>query len=171
MLKKSQKESIVSVYSEALNASPSFILINYSGSKVSEFEKLRKAFRELDTKISVVKNSLLQKATINTDFEEYFSELRGETAIALLNDNYVEAAKSFMDIKKETPVFEIKFGYIDGNVITVNQLEAISKLPSREILISQFLSVINQPAVKFLYAAKSIPSSLVNVLNNLKDKK
>jgi large subunit ribosomal protein L10 len=56
-------------------------------------------------------------------------------------------------------------------VITVNQLEAISKLPSREILISQFLSVINQPAVKFLYAAKSIPSSLVNVLNNLKDKK
>ena len=99
MLKKSQKESIVSVYSEALNASPSFILINYSGSKVSEFEKLRKAFRELDTKISVVKNSLLQKATINTDFEEYFSELRGETAIALLNDNYVEAAKSFMDIK------------------------------------------------------------------------
>ena len=55
MLKKSQKESIVSVYSEALNASPSFILINYSGSKVSEFEKLRKAFRELDTKISVVK--------------------------------------------------------------------------------------------------------------------
>ena len=89
MLKKSQKESIVSVYSEALNASPSFILINYSGSKVSEFEKLRKAFRELDTKISVVKNSLLQKATLNTDFEEYFSELRGETAIALLNDNYV----------------------------------------------------------------------------------
>ncbi|NSW73909.1 50S ribosomal protein L10 [bacterium] len=171
MLKKSQKESIVSVYSEAINSSPSFILINFSGSKVLEFEKLRKAFRKLDTKVSVVKNSLLKKATLDTDFEKYFSELRGETAIALLNDNYVEAAKSFMDIKKESPAFEIKFGYIDGNVITLNQLEAISKLPSREILISQFLSVINQPAVKFLYVAKSIPSSLINVLNNLKDKK
>ena len=146
-------------------------MINFAGTKVSEFEKLRNAFRNLDTKISVVKNTLLQKATVNTDFEQYFNELKGETAIALLNENYVEAAKSFMDIKKESPAFEIKFGYIDGNVITVNQLEAISKLPSREVLISQFLSVINQPAVKFLYAANSIPSSLVNVLNNLKDKK
>ena len=144
---------------------------SFSSSKLDQIKVQFCKSNELDTKISVVKNSLLQKATINTDFEEYFSELRGETAIALLNDNYVEAAKSFMDIKKETPVFEIKFGYIDGNVITVNQLEAISKLPSREVLISQFLSVINQPAVKFLYAAKSIPSSLVNVLNNLKDKK
>ena len=171
MLKKNQKQSIVSLYSESLNSSPSFILINFAGTKVSEFEKLRNAFRNLDTKISVVKNTLLQKATLNTDFEQYFNELKGETAIALLNENYVEAAKSFMDIKKESPAFEIKFGYIDGNVITVNQLEAISKLPSREILISQFLSVINQPAVKFLYAVKSIPSSLVNVLNNLKDKK
>ncbi len=117
MLKKNQKQSIVSLYSESLNSSPSFILINFAGTKVSEFEKLRNAFRNLDTKISVVKNTLLQKATLNTDFEQYFNELKGETAIA------------------------------------------------------QFLSVINQPAVKFLYAAKSIPSSLVNVLNNLKDKK
>ena len=146
-------------------------MINYSGAKVSEFESLRKAFNKLDTKISVVKNSLLQKATKDTDFEEHFAQLKGETAVALLNDNYVEAAKSFMDIKKESPVFDIKFGYIDGNIITIQQLESISKLPSREVLIGQFLSVLNQPIVKFLYAAKSIPSSLVNVLNNLKDKK
>ena len=100
MLKKNQKQSIVSLYSESLNSSPSFILINFAGTKVSEFEKLRNAFRNLDTKISVVKNTLLQKATLNTDFEQYFNELKGETAIALLNENYVEAAKSFMDIKK-----------------------------------------------------------------------
>ena len=139
--------------------------------KFQSLKSLRKAFNKLDTKISVVKNTLLQKATKDTDFEQYFNELKGETAVALLNDNYVEAAKSFMDIKKESPVFDIKFGYIDGNIITIQQLESISKLPSREVLIGQFLSVLNQPIVKFLYAAKSIPSSLVNVLNNLKDKK
>ena len=171
MLRKEQKEVIVQNYSGAFTSAPSFLLINYSGAKVSEFESLRKAFNKLDTKISVVKNSLLQKATKDTDFEEHFAQLKGETAVALLNDNYVEAAKSFMDIKKESPVFDIKFGYIDGNIITIQQLETISKLPSREVLIGQFLSVLNQPIVKFLYAAKSIPSSLVNVLNNLKDKK
>tara|TARA_B100000085_G_C18521297_1_gene503797 strand:+ start:380 stop:895 length:516 start_codon:yes stop_codon:yes gene_type:complete len=171
MLRKEQKEVIVQNYSSAFTSTPSFLLINYSGAKVSEFESLRKAFNKLDTKISVVKNSLLQKATKDTDFEEHFAQLKGETAVALLNDNYVEAAKSFMDIKKESPVFDIKFGYIDGNIITIQQLESISKLPSREVLIGQFLSVLNQPIIKFLYAAKSIPSSLVNVLNNLKDKK
>ena len=171
MLRKEQKEVIVQNYSGAFTSTPSFLLINYSGAKVSEFESLRKAFNKLDTRISVVKNSLLQKATKDTDFEEHFAQLKGETAVALLNDNYVEAAKSFMDIKKESPVFDIKFGYIDGNIITIQQLESISKLPSREVLIGQFLSVLNQPIIKFLYAAKSIPSSLVNVLNNLKDKK
>ena len=171
MLSKENKKDIVLNYSKELSESPSFLLINYAGSKVKELESLRKAFNKINTKISVVKNTLLQKATENTDFKEYFSSLKGETAIALLNENYVEAAKSFMDIKKESPVFEIKFGYIDGNVITVSELEKISKLPSKEVLISQFLSVLNQPIAKFAYAAKSIPSSLINVLNNLKDKK
>ena len=97
--------------------------------------------------------------------------MSGETAIALLDDNYVDIAKSFMKVKKDIPLFEIKFGYIDGNVVTIEELDSISKLPSREGLIGQFVSVLNQPLVKFLYAAKAVPSSLINVINNLKDQK
>ena len=170
-MNKEEKVKVVEDLKGQLSDYKSIYLTDIAGLDALQTSKLRRECFNSDIKLSVVKNTLLQKATLNTDFEQYFNELKGETAIALLNENYVEAAKSFMDIKKESPAFEIKFGYIDGNVITVNQLEAISKLPSREILISQFLSVINQPAVKFLYAAKSIPSSLVNVLNNLKDKK
>ena len=76
-----------------------------------------------------------------------------------------ESERELQQLVDALPQYENQIRYWES------QLEAISKLPSREILISQFLSVINQPAVKFLYAAKSIPSSLVNVLNNLKDKK
>lgn len=171
MLKKVEKEAIVNNFSSAFNDTPSFLLINYAGSKVVEFELLRKEFSKFNTKISVVKNTLLQKATKNTDFEEHFSKLSGETAIALLDDNYVDIAKSFMKVKKDIPLFEIKFGYIDGNVVTIEELDSISKLPSREGLIGQFVSVLNQPLVKFLYAAKAVPSSLINVINNLKDQK
>ena len=53
----------------------------------------------------------------------------------------------------------------------MEELDSISKLPSREGLIGQFVSVLNQPLVKFLYAAKAVPSSLINVINNLKDQK
>jgi large subunit ribosomal protein L10 len=51
------------------------------------------------------------------------------------------------------------------------ELEKISKLPSREVLISQMISMLNQPIVKFINVSKAIPRNLVNVLNNLKDKK
>ena len=52
-----------------------------------------------------------------------------------------------------------------------SELEKISKLPSREILIGQLISMLNQPLIKFINVSQAIPRSLVNVLNNLKDKK
>ena len=57
MLNKSQKEEIVSIYRDSFSDTPSFLLINFKGAKVSEFEELRNKLRVNDTKLSVVKNN------------------------------------------------------------------------------------------------------------------
>ena len=55
MLNKIQKEEIVSNYKDSFSTTPSFLLINFKGARVSEFEKLRNKLRDNDTKLSVVK--------------------------------------------------------------------------------------------------------------------
>ena len=76
-----------------------------------------------------------------------------------------------IDIRKDFPNLEIRVGFIEGKSVDKTELEKISKLPSREVLISQMISMLNQPIVKFMNVSKAIPRNLVNVLNNLKDKK
>ena len=171
MLNKLQKEEIVNNYRKSFSQTPSFLLINFKGAKVLELQQLRTKLRNSNTKLSVVKNNLLKKASKDTDLEMLFSDTRGETAIAFLGENYIEATKTFVEIEKGYPSLAIKLGFIEGKHLNKNELEVISKLPAREVLIAQLLSVLNQSLIDFLNISKAIPRQLVNLLNNLKDKK
>jgi len=171
MLGKQQKEQIVNNFKSSFSDTPSFLLVNFRGAKVSEFELLRKKLRDNNAVLTVVKNNLLKKASENTDFESIFADSVGETAITFLEENYVEVTKTFVEIEKDFPNLEIRVGFIEGKSVDKTELEKISKLPSREVLISQMISMLNQPIVKFINVSKAIPRNLVNVLNNLKDKK
>ena len=171
MLNRLQKEEIINTYRKSFSQTPSFLLINFKGAKVSEFEKLRIKLRNNNTKLSVVKNNLLKKASQDTDLEILFNDTKGETAIAFLDENYVEATKTFVEIQKEYPSLVIKLGFIEGKHLNEIELEAISKLPAREILIWQLLSVLNRPLINFLNISQAISRKLINLLNNLKDKK
>ena len=171
MLGKQQKEQIVNNFKSSFSDTPSFLLVNFRGAKVSEFELLRKKLRDNNAVLTVVKNNLLKKASENTDFESIFTDSVGETAITFLEGNYVEVTKTFVEIEKDFPNLEIRVGFIEGKSVDKTELEKISKLPSREVLISQMISMLNQPIVKFINVSKAIPRNLVNVLNNLKDKK
>ena len=108
MLNKVQKEEIINAYKSSFASTPSFLLINFKGAKVSEFEKLRTKLRNHDTKLSVVKNNLLKQASKNTNLEPLFSDTQGETAIAFLGENYVEATKTFIEIQQDHPSLEEK---------------------------------------------------------------
>ena len=171
MLGKQQKEQIVNNFKSSFSDTPSFLLVNFRGAKVSEFELLRKKLRDNNAVLTVVKNNLLKKASENSDFESIFTDSVGETAITFLEENYVEVTKTFVEIEKDFPNLEIRVGFIEGKSVDKTELEKISKLPSREVLISQMISMLTQPIVKFINVSKAIPRNLVNVLNNLKDKK
>ena len=171
MLAKAEKQQIINSYKSSFSDEASFLLINFKGAKVSEFELLRKKLRSNNTKLSVVKNNLLKKASQDTNIADLFTDTRGETAIAFLNDNYVEVTKAFVEVQEEHPNLAISLGFIEGKAVYEDELKQISKLPSREALIGQFLSVINQPLVKFINVSQAIPRKLINALNNLKDKK
>ena len=118
-------------------------LIDYKGISVAEDTQLRRDFRAAGVEYTVVKNTMLRFATKETGLEGLDSVLEGTTALAISKDDAVAPAKvaaKYADKIKDG--FNIKAGFMDGEVMDAEKVIAVGKLPSKDQLIGQLLSVL-----------------------------
>ena len=151
-----QKKAYVAELSERLKGSIAGVLVNYSGITVSDDTKLRKELREAGVKYSVVKNTLLSRAAKDAGIEGLEPVLENTTAIATSDSDYVAAARILCKYAKDSKTFKVKSGFIDGEIISIEKIESLSKLPSREILLANVLGAFNAPIASFARAVQAI---------------
>lgn len=151
-----KKQQAVETLTEQLKNSVAGVLVDYKGINVENDTKLRKELREAGIEYTVVKNSLLTRACDIAGFEGLKSCLTGTTALALSKEDPVVAAKILAKYtgKESSDPFQLKAGFVDGDVLDAAGVLALSKLPSKEELIAKMLGSMNAPI-----------SGLVNVLN------
>ena len=123
--KKAQVAQVV----EAINNAATGVLVDYRGLTVEEDTKLRNDLRAAGVKYFVVKNTLLRLAAKETGLDELDSILHGPTALAISEDA-VAPAKVIADFAKENEKFEIKSGFMDGKVLSVDEISKLAKTPS-----------------------------------------
>jgi large subunit ribosomal protein L10 len=168
-----RKELLVSDLREILSTSKGAILTDYRGLTVAEVSKLRRKLREDNAEYHIVKNTLLKIAMggkINPDLDNL---LKGPTAIVFAKGDVVAPAKSVIDFVTTTrnrPDVKVKGGYIDGKVYDIAQVTALSKLPSREVIIAQFVGTLNGPAANFVGTLNSIISEFVGTIDAIAEK-
>lgn len=151
-LKKQLVEDIKSSLSEA----KSIIFVDYRGITVSEDTALRKEFRENGVTYRVLKNRLLTRALNEMGITDYDAKMfEGTTAVAYSTDE-VAPAKVFCKHSKDLNKMAVKFGIIDGQIKTKEQVEELSKLPSKDILIAMLLGTLNAPISAMARALKAI---------------
>jgi large subunit ribosomal protein L10 len=75
------------------------------------------------------------------------------------------------DFAKDSQFFELKSGALDGKLLSVEEIEALSKLPSREVLLGKMLGSINAPVSNFVGVLAAVPRSLVQVLGAIQEQK
>lgn len=150
------KKQIVQEISEKLKNSVSTIVVDYRGLNVSEVTELRKQLREAGIDFKVYKNTMLRRATEENNLTGLNEFLVGPTAIAFSNEDVVAPAKVLHNFAKEHDALEIKTGVIEGEVATVDQINALATLPSREGLLSMLLSVLQAPMRNFALATKAV---------------
>lgn len=138
--KKAQVAEIV----EALNAAATGVLMDYRGLTVEEDTKLRNDLRAAGVKYFVVKNTLLRLAANQVGLEELDSLLHGPTALALSEDP-VAPAKILFNFAKDNEKVEIKSGFMDGKVLSMDELTRLAKTPSKETLIAKIMGSLNAP--------------------------
>ena len=151
-----QKKQIVADLSEKLAKSCAGVVVDYKGISVTDDTKLRKELREAGVDYFVVKNTLLSRAIAGTDLEEMNGVLEGTTAIAISENDYVASARILKKYADEHENFTIKAGFLDGKCIGLEKIEALAKLPSREVLLATVLGAFNAPIAAFARAVQAI---------------
>ena len=170
-MKKTDKEQLVADLSAQLKDADAVFLTNYKGLTFPQITAVRSAVKSQGSDFKVVKNTLLKIALNNNGIDSMDSYLVEPTSCAIVSGDVAAVAKEIKKYAKEFDKFEIKAGYLDGNVLTANDVNVLADLPSRDELLAQLLRTMNGPATNFATLLSNIPKGLVNVLSALKDKK
>ncbi len=166
-----EKQKITEDLHERFSKSAVVVVTDYKGLDVSSMNELRRKLREADIEFQVAKNTLLVRAAKDTDvalIQDYF---KGPSAVALSYSDPVAPAKVLMQFAKDNQKLEIKGGLLKNKVLDPDAIKALALLPSREVLLGQFLSVLNEVPTSFVRTIAAIPRSLLNVLTAIKDQK
>ena len=128
------KANVVNEIADVAKNNASFILFDYRGLTAEETSELRKILRDNDSKYKVWKNTLTKRAmqALNYDLDNC---LEGPSAIAYSTDA-IAPIKALSNFDKEHPALELKGGIVDGNVTSLDELKALSTIPSREGLLT-----------------------------------
>ncbi len=150
------KKQQVADLSERIKNSCAGVVVDYKGITVEDDTKLRRELREANVEYTVVKNTILGRAADAAGLEGLESVLEGTTAIATSADDYVASARILQKFADTHDSFSIKSGYLDGEVIPLEKIIALAKLPSREVLLATVCSVFNAPIAAFARAVQAI---------------
>jgi large subunit ribosomal protein L10 len=150
------KKQIVAEIAEKFRASKSTVIVDYRGLNVAEITELRKQLREAGIEFKVYKNTLTRRALAEVGLEGLNDVFTGPNAIAFSNEDVVAPAKILSEFAKNHEALEIKAGVIEGNIATLEEINALAKLPSREGLLSMLLSVLQAPIRNFALVTKAV---------------
>ncbi len=151
-----QKQKQVAELSEKLSKAIVGVVVDYKGTTVADDTKLRKELRENGVDYFVVKNTLLGRAIAGTDLEEMSFALEGTTAIALANEDYTAAARILSKFAETHQNFKVKTGFLDGKVVDTATIDALAKLPTKEVLLATVCSAFQAPIAAFARAVQAI---------------
>lgn len=151
-----QKQAIVAQLADRLKNSVTGVLVNYKGINVADDTALRKELREAGVQYSVVKNTLLSRACENAELTGLQTTLSGTTAIATSDEDYAAAARILANYAKKIKTFEIKGGYLDGEVVDLATIDSLAKLPTRDVLLANVLGAFQAPIASFARAIQAI---------------
>jgi large subunit ribosomal protein L10 len=150
------KKQIVAEIAEKFRASKSTVIVDYRGLNVAEVTELRKRLREAGVEFKVYKNTLTRRALAEVGLEGLNDVFTGPNAIAFSKEDVVAPAKILSEFAKDHEALEIKAGVIEGNIATLEEINALAKLPSREGLLSMLLSVLQAPIRNFALVTKAV---------------
>ena len=141
---------------EKIKAAQSGVLVSYTGITVDQDTALRKALREAGVDYKVYKNTMTERACTEAGYPGMKEYLNGMTALAVSGEDAIAPAKILKEYAEKIPSFEIKAGFIDGELLDQNGVMALADIPNKETLVCKIMLGIQNPLYKLAYALQAI---------------
>lgn len=139
------KKAQVAETVELLKNTQTGVLVDYRGLNVAEDTELRNKLREANVKYFVIKNKILKRAVDEIGLEGLDEVLHGPTALAVSSEDAVAPAKVLADFAKTNDKLEIKGGFMDGAVMSLDEVKKLAATPNFETLISKMMGSMLSP--------------------------
>lgn len=165
-----RKAGTIGDLQELLGGSALAILTEYRGLKVSELTKLRNDLRPKGTEYHVAKNTLLLRAASQLGYKGLDDALAGPTAVAFVKEDLSGGTKAVLDFARTNKTIVIKSGILNGKLLSSDDLEAITKLKSKNELVANMLGSLLAPPRNLVNVLSQTTRSLVNVLDSYRKK-
>ncbi|MEA2199867.1 MAG: large subunit ribosomal protein [Solirubrobacteraceae bacterium] len=170
-MNREQKAVAIAEIATHIDESDAIFAVDYRGITVAQAAELRTNLREADALFKVVKNSLTERAADETGAESLKAYLEGPTALTFVRGDAAVAAKAIADFARTTQLLPFKGGLMDGDVLDVDQLRSLSRLPSREVLYGQLVGVVASPVSGLVRTLNALISGLAVALGGVREKK
>ena len=168
-MNKAEKAVAIEEITAQIKESEAIFVVDYRGMTVPQAADLRGKLREADTSLRVVKNTLTIRAADAAGAEELKPFLAGPTAIAFVRGDAALAAKEIAAVQKEHEILAFKGGTMGGRAISVEEVTALSKLPSRQVLIGQLVGLTAAPLVGLVRGLGGLIGGLASQLGQIRD--
>ncbi len=169
MIKQYKIDEVQSL-KEKLDRKGNFVLTNYSGIKVKDLSVLRKKLGALGVEYKVVKNNLFRIALKDAGYVPVDDFLKGPVAVAFTEKDLCATAKLLKEFKKEQNKFEYSAGIMERVLYNSAQIEKLADLPSKEVLLSQVLGLINAPTRHIAVGMNQVMASLARGIKAVAEK-
>jgi len=158
----SEKQAIVAALTTTLQEAASGVLVDYKGITVAEDTALRNELRANNVEYAVVKNTLTRFAMKNVGLDELDEVLNGTTSLATCKEDPIAPMRIINKYAKQLgkDKFNIKGGFMDGKVISLDEVNALAELPSKDALVAQTLGMLLAPITSFAIVIKAIAEKM-----------
>jgi len=170
-LRLEDKKAIVAEVNEVAAGAVSAVLADARGVDVGAMTGLRKAARENQVYLRVIRNTLAKRAVEGTEFECVQDALVGPTIFGFSMEDPGAAARLFKDFAKTNEAFEVKALAVGGELLDASQLDRLATLPTHDQAISMLMSVIQAPVTKLARTLNEVPGKLVRTVAAVRDQK
>ena len=172
MKTREQKQRDLEALAQQFRAASAGMLVGFTKLTVAKDQELRRRLAEAGASYSVVKNTLARKAAAGTPFEGAAEHFKGVTALALAEGDPVNLSKAISKFVKDNPdVFTFKAGVVEGRVVALRDVEALATLPSKEVMISKIMFLINAQAQRLATVISAVPRNLAVVVRQAAETK
>jgi large subunit ribosomal protein L10 len=166
---KEQKAAVVDEVADQIKGADAIFAIDYRGISVKQAMELRRQLSEAGARFQIVKNRLTVRAADKAGAEDLKQLLEGPTAFAFVAGDPALAAKAIATFRRQNGLLEFKGGTMAGEFLTIEQLDAIARLPARDMLNAQFVGVLASPLTGLVRGLASLISGLAVQLGQIQE--